>query len=443
MFPWLTQNTLRPEVTRLNGQRKKLQALLAGDLDFHGANQDSPVHRIHPFPAKFPPALPRLFIQHLTAPGARVLDPMMGSGTTLLEARHLGRIALGNDIDPLALCLVEAKMAPISPDGLLAAARRVVEEARRCLETPHALKRLEQQMDTASQEFVDYWFLPRTRHELLALQQAILAESHLSTRRWLQILFSGIIIAKGSSVALARDLSHTRPHKVKKQPKPALEAFLERARRVARLLATLPPTSSAEPFLLWRGDAQRLALADNSIDLIVTSPPYASNAIDYMRAHKFTLVWWGYPIKTLSNLRRDYIGGEALQGVALEPLPEIAQAAVAHIAEVDSRKGRVLHRYFSEMRRTLQEMARVLRPDGAAILVVGDATMRGRSTQTPQALAAIGQQVGLAWVGTGVRHLDRDRRMMPARSASQPASAIEQRMHQEFVLGFLKPGEAK
>jgi DNA modification methylase len=50
-------------------------------------------------------------------------------------------------------------------------------------------------------------------------------------------------------------------------------------------------TGKKFPAFVSFGNAQQLPLQDNSVDLIVTSPPYASNAIDYMRAHKFSLVW--------------------------------------------------------------------------------------------------------------------------------------------------------
>ena len=426
---------LRPDVQEIADRRAKLRALLEGDLDFHGVSEGLPLHRIHPFPAKFPPALPRLFIEHLTQPGEPVLDPMMGSGTTLLEAARLGRFPLGADIDPLALRLVQAKWVYPHPESFHEAAVRTLALARQI--TPETLAALWEDMDAPTQAFIEYWFLPQTQQELLALRWAIDQESDPVLRLWLWLAFSGIIVAKGGTVALARDLSHTRPHRVKKQPKSALVAFRERVKRLQRLLAALPP-ASATAWGLWEGDAQHLPLAANRVALIITSPPYASNAIDYMRAHKFTLVWWGYSVRRLGALRREYIGGEALQGVPLEPLPEPAQKAVQKIAEVDLRKSKVLHRYFSEMRRVLAEMARVLHPGGVAVLVVGDSTMRGLSTQTPQALAAIGEQVGLDWVGTGVRHLDRDRRMMPARKGRKD-SPIEQRMHEEYVLGFLKP----
>ena len=294
----------------------------------------------------------------------------------------------------------------------------------------------------STREFLDYWFLPDTQRELLALTLAVEREEDPAVRLFLQVVFSSLIIAKSGSVAQARDLSHTRPHKVIKPYKPALAAFRAKARRAVRLLAqTEAPPPAAPPPLLTEADAQRLPLAAESVALIVTSPPYAANAIDYMRAHKFTLVWWGYPVKRLSALRREYIGGEALQGVLLEPLPGEAEEAVAHIAAVDARKAKVLHRYFSEMRRVLLEMARVLTPGGVAVLVVGEATMRGRPARMPQSLAAIGAQVGLTFVGVGERRLDRDRRMMPARRG-EAATAIEQRMHVEYVLGFARPGGA-
>lgn len=63
---------------------------------------------------------------------------------------------------------------------------------------------------------------------------------------------------------------------------------------------------------MLRGDARSLPLANNSVDLIVTSPPYA-NAIDYMRAHKFSMYWLGLDYDYLVNLRKRYIGAEVMR----------------------------------------------------------------------------------------------------------------------------------
>ena len=85
------------------------------------------------------------------------------------------------------------------------------------------------------------------------------------------------------------------------------------------------------------------------------------------------------------------------------------------------------------------EMNRVLHRQAAAILVVGSSMMRGIDVETHTCLAAIAAQVGFDVVGVVPRRLDRDRRMMPARFGRQSGSMIEQRMHEEYVLGLLKP----
>lgn len=65
---------------------KNLATLLDEDLDFHDQASGYASHNFHSFPAKFPPQLPHKFIEGLTKPGDLVLDPMVGSGTTILEA---------------------------------------------------------------------------------------------------------------------------------------------------------------------------------------------------------------------------------------------------------------------------------------------------------------------------------------------------------------------
>ena len=201
----------------------------------------------------------------------------------------------------------------------------------------------------------------------------------------------------------------------------------------------VPSNTKNIPPLIEHGNAESLPLEKDSVDLIVTSPPYASNAIDYMRAHKFSLVWLDYSIDDLSKKRKKYIGGESVSDFKFEDMPPHTAGVIAEISNLDAKKGRILHRYYSEMKRTLTEMYRVLRVGKAAIVVVGSSVMRNRDTETHTCLAEIGKNIGFEVPKIGVRSLDRNRRMLPAGSDVDWDSQIQQRMHEEFVIGFYKP----
>jgi hypothetical protein len=273
----------------------------------------------------------------------------------------------------------------------------------------------------------------------MALIREIECVSEPDIRESLELTFSAIIITKSGGVSLARDLAHTRPHRVEeKEPRPALEEYRKRFTKNLRSLASLSVGMGRAT--VCAGNAQVLPLCDESVDLIVTSPPYAANAIDYMRAHKFSLVWFGYSLASLSRIRQEYIGHDATTGFESVELPGSARQVVLGLEQVDAKKAKVLQRYYSEMTRVLKEMARVLRPGKAAVLVVGDSTMRGIDTRTDVCLAEIGERVGLDPVGIAVRKLDRDKRMMPARQPQFGVdSQIERRMREEYVIGFIKP----
>jgi len=434
--------TQRSSIQRLDiSYRERLRVLLSSDLDFHGKSSAYASHNFHAFPAKFPPQLPRKFIEGLTAPGDFVLDPMMGSGTTILEAFLVGRRGIGFDIDPMALRLCKVKVTPLSLEETATAGNRVLHRAQESLQQDgtELRQQLDARFEEAERKFLDYWFLPSTQLELMALIREIERVQDPNIREFLELAFSAIIITKSGGVSMARDLAHTRPHRVRdKTPRPALDEYRKRLSKNLNSLATLARGSGT--IEIFFGDAKTLALRDQTVDLIVTSPPYASNAIDYMRAHKFSLVWFGHSLGSLSQLRRQYIGHDAVSGVELVELPDYARQVVASLARVDQKKAKVLHRYYSEMTRGLAEMARVLKPGRAAIVVIGLSTMRGMDTRTDICLGEIGKQVGFELISIAVRELDRDKRMMPARrTQSSTRSQIEERMHEEYVIGFLKP----
>ncbi len=425
-----------------NATRERLADLLSQDLAFRGGDKPHPLHSIHAFAAKFPAQLPRHFIQGLSGPGEVILDPMAGSGSTLVEGWLLSRKVIGVDLDPLALKLCRAKTARVNPATLAEAGQRVLRAAQRRAELERPLDSFRAGISHSTGDFIDYWFLPETQRELAALALEVSEEPDSQIRNLLEVLFSATIVTKSGGVSRARDLAHSRPHRVAgKLPRRPLRMFETQLRQTVKAFGETRELP-AEGGAFLAGDSRRLPLADESVDLIVTSPPYA-NAIDYMRAHKFSLVWLGEPVNRLSHLRGKYIGAERQDAKVAATLPDNARQVIATLAETDRQKARVLDKYLREMSAAIQEMRRVIRPGRAVIIVVGPSTMRGMRIATHECLAAIAGGIGFEVVQVAKRPLNRDRRMMPARREPGDGLAggylgIEGRMRWEYVIGLVR-----
>lgn len=417
--------------------KERLSILLDGELDFHGENSRYASHDLHAFAAKFPPQLPRVFIRGLTKPNDIVLDPMMGSGTTIVESHIEGRIGIGLDIDPLSLQLSTVKVTPLDIDRLQKAGEFVMERANQIIRFENeAIEEYLNTFDESTKEFINYWFLQPTQNELTALYLAIQEIESATIKRFLELTFSSIIITKSGGVSRARDLAHSRPHLDKlKNPKNAVDQFAYKLRRNIKSISEINRASFISNTI--GGDAKLMPIANESIDLIVTSPPYA-NAIDYMRAHKFSLVWSGKKIQDLTELRSRYIGSERLGDLQPQYLGEHSEKIIRLLTDRDKKKAAILRKYLTEMRSVISEMYRVLQKDSAAIIVIGTSTMRDLDIETHLCLADIAQAIGFELVRISKRVLDRNKRMMPARFGKTKGSTIEQRIHEEYVIGLLK-----
>lgn len=176
--------------------REHLDDLLSSNLDFHGLSGAYASHNFHAFPAKFPPQLPRKFIEELTEPGDVVLDPMVGSGTTVVEAFLAGRQGIGFDIDPMALRLCKVKVTPLALEGTAAAGNKVLYHAQKSLQRDgtELCRELNARFGEAEREFIDYWFLPPAQLELMALIREIEHVQAPGIREFLELAFSSIII---------------------------------------------------------------------------------------------------------------------------------------------------------------------------------------------------------------------------------------------------------
>ena len=80
-------------------------------------------HDFYKYPARFSPVFVRSAIELLTKPGDLVMDPHVGGGTTLVEARAAGREAVGVDISSLAEFVATVKCTVYSEQELQTLAR--------------------------------------------------------------------------------------------------------------------------------------------------------------------------------------------------------------------------------------------------------------------------------------------------------------------------------
>ena len=394
---------------------------------------------VHPFPARMAPGLA---LEAVSGQGSslRVLDPMMGSGTVLALARLEGHRAIGCDIDPLAVLISRVWTTSIDPESVLKRAEQVLLRARDRFCRIRCRDAYPQGADGETRKFVAYWFDDYARRQLAALAQAIRSVRDGVIRSVLWCAFSRLIIAKQAGVSLAMDLSHSRPHRAfERAPTKPFQRFIAAAERVVENCLDRSSAGRGPAARTFEGDARRLPLGAGSVDLVLTSPPYL-NAIDYMRCSKFSLVWMGYSIRRLRQIRSESIGSEVGGRFPrfASDVREIVQSLDLQ-PKLPPREEAVLSRYVSDIMASFSEIARVLLPGGRAVLVVGENTVRGTYVPNSEVVRLSATRSGLVPVDRSERMLPPDRRYLPPPSGSGRDAPLDARVRKEVVLSFVRP----
>jgi len=394
---------------------------------------------IHPFPARMSPGIALEVISKAKKP-LRVLDPMMGSGTVIALARSKKHRATGVDIDPLAVLISRVWTSAVESEEAKAKAKAVLARARKIFARLPQRHAYPSGSDRETRRFAAYWFDGYARKQLASLSIAIGRVRNESTRNILLCAFSRLIITKSSGASLAMDLSHSRPHKkFHSAPVKPFRKFLQAVDHVIENCVNKRGAGRGPASRIRLGDARNLPVRDASIDLVVTSPPYL-NAIDYIRCSKFSLVWMGYRIHDLRDLRAESIGAETARGDSKdEPAIKEILAALKLKPSLSKRDEAVLTRYIADMRRALREVTRVLAPGGEAVYVLGENTIRGTYIRNSRIICEIAELCGLRLKERRVRNLPANRRYLPPPS-SRKANSMNARMRREVVLAFAKPG---
>lgn len=349
---------------------------------------------------------------------------MCGSGTVLTVALSRGHRAIGLDIDPLAVMMSRVAVTPIDTMELLNAGKRVMSISRRIEGSPAWAD------DRETSDFVNYWFGQRQRRELVALASAIKAHTQNEIRLALEVAMSRIIVTKSPEASLAADTSHSRPHKVLQSSEyDVLTGFDKSLRQLARRLEQRSKVGGARVLL---GDARVLSgVRSSSVDIAVTSPPYL-NALDYLRGHKMALVWFGYKISELRARRGTSIGSVRNLESPTSFVTDLVDEIEADAINKSQFKRGMVTRFAQDCVDFSNELARVVKAQGCAVLVVGNSTLRGNYIRNDAIARRAMENAGFSFSGRYEREIPPTMRYMPINA--EAGSSITNRMRTEVVL---------
>ena len=387
--------------------------------------------KIHPFPARMAPEIALSGLRFLPE-GGTVLDPMCGSGTVLCEALHQGHRAIGFDVDPLAVLISRVSTRSVDTARLAEVGDTIAGHAVRLQRTILHIPWIDGDEDTL--RFTKFWFASEQRRALRSLVWLVM-RMRGPVGDALRLAISKIIVTKEPCASLARDTSHSRPHRVTSaNDYDVIQGF---RRAVTQIVGELNRAPATCPAVVRLGDARRLPLSlTGRADLVVTSPPYG-NAIDYLRGHRMALVWLGYNIPRLREMRRRSIGGQGtVEKKRFQRVVELA-GELGLISDLDLGTRRRLLRFTQDMWTILEQIHRSLRPNGHAVLAVGNSSLKGMFIDNANMIATAAEWVGLKEISRYSREIPANHRYLPPPQTKCDLH-LSRRMSEEVVLAFKK-----
>lgn len=324
------------------------------------------VHGFHSYPARMHPLSARRLVEDLSAKGERVLDPFCGSGTVLVEARLLGREAVGVDANPLAVRLARLK----TRGGTADERERLIHFAKEAAALADARREARTGPSHRYPPSDIALFAPHVLLELDGLRLGIDRVPDDRARADLDLVLSSILIKVSRRASDTAGREEARRIAAGYPARLLVRKTEELARRLAAIEA---PLAAAPRPIVLEGDARELAdVYDRSVSLIVTSPPYPG-VYDYLEHHEARLRWL--------RLRADRFG-EAEIGArrSLDPLgPEEGLA-----------------RWRRDIGDVLRALHRVMRPTARAVLLIADSVVAGSPVFAADLLKSLAPRCGLS-----------------------------------------------
>ncbi len=334
-------------------------------------SKSKPIYNWFFYKEAFSPEAVEYFLTKFKINSGTVLDPFCGIGTTLLYAKSKGLNSIGYDASPLSVFASRVKCEDYSPEDISFAKETLNIFSERTITAPPIIWKPE--LFQAHKIF--------STQSLTFILKARSAVESIENEKVRDLFLLGLLSIIPQCCFLMKDGGFLRIDKRKSCP-PAKPVF---SRRIKEMISDLENSKIEGPIpRIEIGDARKINLENESIDGIITSPPYL-NGIDYTKIYGLELSL----LEPYSNSVKEARGRSLYSFEKKVPVENVPPEA-----EEFGHKYPIIGGYFSDMEKVLKESHRLLKPNSSSVFIVGNSIMFGLHILVDEILAEIGERIG-------------------------------------------------
>jgi site-specific DNA-methyltransferase (cytosine-N4-specific) len=345
--------------------------------DFKEANTKEFTHGLHTYPAMMIPQIARKLFDLYGNDAEVVLDPFCGSGTSLVEATLRKNIkkAYGIDINPLARHITKVKTTPLDERMLNKTLLNILNF--KDINTTEIKNPLVFNLA--------FWFKPKIIIELNLIKNSIGNINDKDIKDFFMICFSELVRKVSNTRNGEFKLYRMNEKRMNKHNPNVIKEFENISKKnIMNISEYINSNPQNNTIILAEDTRRRTSIPNETVDLIITSPPYGDSktTVAYGQFSRLSLEWLGYPHKETTAIDKVSLGGISIKSLGLELSSTTLIKIIRKLSNIDIKRAKEVLSFYLDFDKCINELDRTMKKNGYICFVVGNRTVKGMTIPT-------------------------------------------------------------
>jgi len=400
--------------------------------DFKNANTKEYTHCFHSYPAMMIPQIARKLIEIFGKNAKILFDPYCGTGTSLVEANLQGINAIGTDINPLARLIAITKTTKIDINIL----QSFIDDFSDFIFSLNFKTLSNELINLPEIKNINYWFSKNVQLKLGIILNYINHIENPKISNFFKVAFSETI--RDSSFVKKSEFKLVRTKNIlEKEDIDVFGIMLNKLIRNKIGLIEFQNNCQHNSYTYVYDfntvlEIPQKILKPNSIDIIITSPPYGDSktTVAYGQYSRLSNEWLGY--RNANQIDKKLMGGEKIKE-NFSFKSSVLNDVINTIQKIDKKRALDVISFYNDYINSINNISKTLKKNGFVCYVVGNRTVKSINIPNDEITAQIFENNNFEHIETIVRNIP-NKRMPLKNSPSNIIGETASTMKKEYIV---------